>query len=198
MIAAHAEYRDGQEPGQHDRPEDAADKSRPAALHGKQTDQHHNGDRYDHRRQRGRVDLETFNGAQDRDRGRDCPVAIEQSCTEQAKHQHAGAPSPWPRVPCAQEREERHNAALAAIVGAHDEDRVLERDDEDQRPDNQRDNAEHRVRERSTAARRGLDGLLEGVKRARADIAVNNSKRAERCGGRQRRKAVGRFDGECG
>ncbi len=44
---------------------------------------------------------------------------------------------------CLDQHDEREDAAFALVVGAHEQDDVFERDDEDQRPDQQRDDAEH-------------------------------------------------------
>lgn len=41
------------------------------------------------------------------------------------------------------EREQRDDNAFAAVIGLRQHADVLDRDDEDQRPDNQRDAAEH-------------------------------------------------------
>jgi hypothetical protein len=61
------------------------------------------------------------------------------------------------------------------------QDRVLERDGYNQSPQDQRGNAQYSVgRERPT----GSGSLLESVKRARADIAVDDAERSQsRSGG---------------
>ena len=65
------------------------------------------------------------------------------------------------------QRHEGQDSPLAVVVGSHDDRQVLHADDEDQRPDEEREDAEdilpgHRHRVRSEEA------LLEGVERARA------------------------------
>ena len=54
-----------------------------------------------------------------------------------------------------EQREEREDAALALVVGAHDEGEVLDDDDERERPEDEREDAEDvRVRDaRRRAAR---------------------------------------------
>src|SRR5919202_808554 len=72
----------------------------------------------------------------------------------------------------------RQNAALAAVVGAEDERDVLHADDEDQRPDDQRQHAVDvdDVRHEPVV---GLEALLDRVKRAGADVAVDDAERGE-------------------
>ena len=94
---------------------------------------------------RGRVDLEAFDRAEHRDCRRDHAVAIEQRGADQADDQQGGAPAAAWCVPDVEQRQQRHNAAFAVIVGAHDQDRVFERDDHDQRPQDQRHDAHDRV-----------------------------------------------------
>ena len=81
---------------------------------------------------------------------------------------------------------ERHDPAVAAVVGAHDEARVLDRDEHHQRPEDQRCGA---VDVRGGDVRRravGAEDRLLGVERARADVAVHDAQRAEREHGRAR------------
>ena len=62
--------------------------------------------------------------------------------------------------------------------------RVLDRDDEDERPDHQRDDAHHVIARDDASARDVdvVDGLSEGVERAGADIAEDDAD------GRQRKR----------
>src|SRR5450755_3171048 len=76
------------------------------------------------------------------------------------------------------ERQERHNAALTFIVGAHDEDDILERYDEHQRPEDRRQAAEH-VRRVERNAVRWIECFLGRVERARANVAVNDAERGK-------------------
>ena len=64
------------------------------------------------------------------------------------------------------EGAERQHAALAAVVGAEDEDDVLDGDDEDQRPEDQREDPEHRIR-RQTAVARRVGRFLERIERTK-------------------------------
>ena len=66
------------------------------------------------------------------------------------------------------------------VVGPHDQDRVLDRDDDDQRPEDERHDAEHRFRRHLTVGARGLRRDVEGVERARADVAEDHAHAGER------------------
>jgi hypothetical protein len=79
-----AKKADHDEPRQHDRPKDVADEIGSPALDEKKTQQDRNRDGNNHRRERRRVDLETFDSAEDRNRRSDHPVAIEQRRPDQA------------------------------------------------------------------------------------------------------------------
>ncbi len=177
---AQAEHADREEPDQHDRPENVADERGSLALNQEQANQDRDADRNDDRRELGCVELEAFHGAQDRDCRRDDAVAIEQRGADQPDDQQRGAPAPGRRTPDIEKRQQRDDAALAAVVGAHDQDGVFERDDHDQRPEDHRYDADDGFgRDRSG----GVCGLLESIERARADVAVDDAERRESSGG---------------
>jgi len=84
-------------------------------------------------------------------------------------------------MPHVKQREERNHPTLAAIVGTQHQDCVLERDDYDQSPQDQRGNAQYSA---GGECPTGSGSLLESVKRARADVAVDDAERGQsRCGG---------------
>jgi hypothetical protein len=174
-----AEQADRNEPHQHYRPEDAADELRSPALDHEQTGQDCDGDRNDHWRESGRVDLETFDSAEYRDRRRDHPVAVEQRSPDQTDDEQGGTPAPAWCAPRIQQREQGHDAALAVIIGAQDQNCVFERDDQEERPEDQRHDA-HRCVGGGRPGR--LDGLLQPIERAGADIAVDNTECGKRHG----------------
>src|SRR3954453_10190090 len=73
---------------------------------------------------------------QHRDRRGDHAVAEEQRCTEDAQGgQYHGCAAPPAQTQ--HECDERHDAALAVVVGAHHESDVGQRDDDHHRPKNQ-------------------------------------------------------------
>ena len=74
----------------------------------------------------------------------------------------------------------RQRTALAVVVGAQDEQHVLDRDDHDQRPEDERHDAEDHLAREGASSRSGGEGLLQGIERARADVAVHDPERAER------------------
>jgi len=103
------------------------------ALHQEQADEDRDGDGNDHWCQGGSVDLQTFDGAEHRDRRGDHAIAIEQRGPDQADDEQGGARASARCVPCIQQREQSHDAALAMIVGAQDQNGVFESDDEKKR-----------------------------------------------------------------
>jgi hypothetical protein len=126
---------------------------------------------------------ETFHGAEHADGRRDDPVAVEERGPEEAEHQQ-GTPAAVGGLGLPDERHERQDAALAAVVSPHDEGEVLEGDHEDHRPDHQREDADH-VLGGGIDAVLAAEALLEGVERAGTDVAVHHAQRAEReCRGR--------------
>jgi hypothetical protein len=79
---------------------------------------------------------------QHRHRGCDDGIAVEQGGTEDAERRHQPE-NPRRRIRRAQrQRRQRHDAALAPVVGAHDEEDVLQRDGDRQRPEDQRQDSE--------------------------------------------------------
>ena len=75
------------------------------------------------------------------------------------------------------EREQRQDSTLAVVVGSHDEDDVLDADDDDQRPDDQGENA---VDVRGDGVQAVLEAFAQGVKGAGPDVPVNDAER-ENC-----------------
>ena len=77
-------------------------------------------------------------------------VAVEQRGAERRKRDEPTSPMA-PAVPklLLDQREQRQNAAFAGIVGAQDQHDVLQRDDEEQAPEDQRQHAEHVRQDRS-------------------------------------------------
>ena len=129
------------------------------------------------RRKRGDRCLDPFERAQHRDRRRDGAVAIEQRRTENADRDDAGTLA----MLDAEQRHQREDAAFAVVVGAHDHRDVFDRRRDDERPHDEREHAERDVGRRRPA--RPVERRLEGVERARADVAVDDAERAERHGG---------------
>ena len=78
------------------------------------------------------------------------------------------------------QRDEGHDPALAVVVGAHDEGDVLDRDDDRDRPEDERDHAVDVGLGRAHRVVVGGEDSLQRVERARADVAEDDPERAER------------------
>src|SRR4051794_10588870 len=124
------------------------------------------------------VDREALNGADPRNGGRDRPVSGEQRCADKAHDDEVHAPGPRGHTPDAEQREERDDAALAAVIRLQDEDAVLDRDDDDEGPEDQGEDAQNGRGGQATVTCR-VRGFLERVKRAGSDIAKHNAQGTE-------------------
>ena len=176
--AAQAEKAQHHEPEQHERAEDPADPRCSHPLDGEQPDQNDNRDRDDVVLEPMGVDREALNGAEHRNGGRDCPVSVEQGCADKAHDDEVHAPGTRGDTPDAEQREECDDAALAAVICLQDEDAVLDRDDDDEGPEDQGEDAQNSRGGQATVACR-VRGLLERIKRAGSDIAKHNAQSAE-------------------
>ena len=85
-------------------------------------------------------------------------------------------------MPGVKQREQRDDAALAVIVGAQDKNSVFERDDQDDRPQDHRHDADHGFGRGCPAC---LDRLLQPIKCAGTNIAVDNTECGKRYGSGQ-------------
>ena len=176
--AAEPEQAENREPDQHEGSEDPADPAGAHALHGKQRHQNGDGDRQHVRLELLGTDGEAFDGAQDGNGGRDRAVRVEQGRAHKAEHRQVDAPGTGLNAPYAQKGEQRDDAALAAIVGAEDEQAVLDRNDDEERPQDEGQNPHHRL-SRQDAVACGHGRLPQRVERAGADIAEHDSQGAE-------------------
>ena len=105
------------------------------------------------------------------------PSPIEHRRAEQADHHQRAAQ----RRPVLHRHrgqgQHRDQAAFAVVVGAQDQQHVLQRDDDRHRPEDQRQHAEDVVvRGRHVAA---VEHFLQRVQRAGADVAVDDAQRAD-------------------
>jgi hypothetical protein len=71
------------------------------------------------------------------------------------------------------ERHQREDAALSIVVSAHHQEHVLRLDHDEQRPDDERDQAEHLLRVWRVSHR--PHGFAQGVERARSDVAEHDA-----------------------
>ena len=171
LNAEHAEHR---EPQHHHRPEQNADARRTVLLDHEQADQQHHGDRHHPVPQGRQCHFQPLDRGQHRYRRGDHAVAIEQRRAEQAEqHQHR-AQARITGGGAAGQRGQGHYPALATIVGAQHEQHVLERHHPEQRPEDQREDAQHALGVDTHPVMPG-EHLLEGVERAGADVAVDHA-----------------------
>jgi hypothetical protein len=147
------------------------------ALHGKETNQDDQAERQDVVLEGRIYDLQPFDRGEHRDGRGDDGVAIEQGGAdhaEQGDHEYVVAHGLLGK------RHERERAALAVVVGAQDEQHVLDRDDNDQGPQDERHDSEHHLASDCTARRGSRQRLLQGVQWTRADVAIDNAQCAQR------------------
>ncbi len=166
----------GEEPECRDRAEQGRHLAGAVPLCREQGEQDRHGHRdhvgLEHRRHQ----LQALDRGKDRDRRGDQRVAIEQGRTRDAEQEYRRCrPAERPLG----QRHQRERAALAVIVGAHEEQDVLAGDDEDQRPKEERGDPQH-LRARDPAILGVVQRLAQGVERAGADVAVDDADRAQR------------------
>jgi hypothetical protein len=172
-----AEQAENEEPQAHHRPEEQPYVSGATALHDEQRDQDDQRERHHVGLEQRRRHLQALDRAQDRDRGRDHAVAVEQGCANHGQHQHGALPAR--RQGALRQRGKRQDASFAAVVGAQDDDHVFQRHDREQRPGDQGQHAEYgRFAERQIPSL--AECLAHRVERARADIAVDDANRRDR------------------
>ena len=177
--AVDAEDGQGGEPQQHHRPEQLADTRRAVVLDEKQKNQDHQRQRNDERLEGRGDDFQPFDCGEHRNRRRDHSVAVEKCRADQPEHDD-GCPF-RPFLTMAQgQRHQRHDAALATIVGAHDEGDVLAADHGHQHPENQREDAEHVIGADRYGVVCAAKDFLQRIQRTGADVAKNHAQRGKR------------------
>ena len=171
--------REDPEPQPHHGPEQPADDPGPEALDDEQRREDGQRDRHHERVERGRDHLESLDRRQDGDRRRDHAVAVKQGGAEDAERDEHDLRRAS-REPCPLDQgDQGHDAALAVVVRAHDERHVLDRDDDRDRPEDQRQHAVDGRRRRGHLAVVGVEDGLQRVQRARADVTEDHAERTE-------------------
>jgi hypothetical protein len=146
-------------------------------LHRKQGEQDEDGQRNHKALESRRYHLKSFNRRQYRQRWRDHRIAIKQRGADHAEQDDGEAFSSERAM---RESHQGKRSAFAVIIGAEQDDHVFHRDDEEQRPDDEREDAEDRLPSgRCIVASRRQYRLAKGIKRARADVAIDDADRAE-------------------
>ncbi len=165
---------DGEE-HHHDRAEEGCNSGRASALGREQQNEDDDRRRQDVSSKAG-VDLfQSFERGEHGNRRRDHRVAREEGRAGDAEQKRNRRLLPEGAL---RQRFEGQDAAFALVVGLHQEQDIFRGDDNQQRPDNERDDADDF---------RGAEGAfeltqrrLQRVKGARADIAENDADRAKR------------------
>jgi len=183
-----SKHPDHQEPDQHHRSKYSADEGGPLALDHEQHHENGHGERYYDVLQMRSIDLDAFNGAQNGNRRRDCAVAIKEGGADEPDHHHDCPPPALFGAARADQCEKREDATLSTIVRAHDENGVFDGNDDDQRPEDQRHDAEHRLRRDTCTLTGGFGRDAERIERARPDIAEYDAHACQR-----RRRPGARF-----
>ena len=133
----------GCEPEQHDGAKDAADLPGPAALDGKQQCDESERNGKDVRIEEIRGQRQSFDCAQHRNGRSDDAVAIEKRDADQAERcDETQAFAQVHRVRSLAERHQGEHAPFPVIVRLHHKQEILNGDHEDQRPYDQRNDAE--------------------------------------------------------
>jgi hypothetical protein len=171
-------------PQQHQRSEHLADARRPAALNGKKAEQDRNCHRRDVGLERIGRNIDALERAQYRNCRCDDAVPVYQRRSEQA-HDDKGAGTVEPAR--AGERHQCQDPAFTVVVRAHHEEAVLDGDRDDERPQDQREDTDSGLRGKPSAD--GLGDRLQGVERARPEVAIDDAERGEGC--RRRRAPSG-------
>ena len=136
-----AEPSDGDEIDDHHRREECPHLGRTPALQQEQEDKQDQRDG-DHERVEPRIDHgKPFDRGQHRNRRRDHAVAVEQRSRKHAEQDDQPAIARLADM-AAEQRDEREAAALPLVVRAHQDGNILDRDDDQHRPEDQADDAQ--------------------------------------------------------
>jgi hypothetical protein len=115
------------EPHGGDRAEPRGDRRGAPALHAEERDQDREAERDHVGLEGGRRELQALDRREHGDRRRDDRVAVEQGGAGHSQQRHREHVVTHRAL---QERHQRERAALAVVVGAHDQEDVLQRDDD--------------------------------------------------------------------
>ncbi len=172
--AHEAEHAYGDEPHRHDRPEQPGYLSGAHGLQAEQPDQHNQRHLHHIGGDRGGRGLQALQRGEHGDRRGDGAVAEQE---RRAEHAHGDDQRLAPMLD-AEQRHQRQNAAFAVIVGAHDYRDIFDRGDDGQRPQDQREHAQRLAGVELAAG--PVDGGLDGVERAGANVPIDDAERAQR------------------
>ena len=187
-----AQHCDDGEIDDHHRREQRAHLCGTALLQEEQEHQQADGDRDDQRLHILLNDRQAFHRGQYGYGRRDHAVPVEQTGREHAEQYCQPAVFRLPDM-AGNQRHKGQRTALPAIVRAHQDGNILDRDDQRHRPEDQADNAQDmQIVQRQRV--RTAEGLAKGVKRAGTDIAEDDTDgpdRQFRPGGKRLRSVCG-------
>jgi hypothetical protein len=166
------------EPQQHDGTEQSSYAVCAAILQQEKADQDHQGQRHHQRREGLALHFQTFHRRQHGDGGRQHAVAEEQRQADDRADADSGLDSSRHSGRAMRQRRQRQGAALAVIVGAHDDEDVFDRHHQNQRPENHGERAHHRDMVGQSALG-GQHRGAQGIERRGADIAEHHAQRAQ-------------------
>ena len=117
-------------------------------------------------------DFQAFHGRQDGHGRRDHRITKEECSADDAQKQNNAALFLEQRF---NQHNKRKNATFPLVVGTHQHDHIFKGDDDEQSPDQQRYNTQHRQAKISTRFHNGMQCFAHGIKRAGADIAIDHA-----------------------
>ena len=185
------QYRQHRKPDQHDRPESRTNHGRTLSLHVKKAEQYDQRNWNNERFKCWRRDLQPLNSRKHGNRRRHHAITVEHRRAKNADdHDQLHLPRFVLRV-LQRQGNQGHDAALAPVVGAHDEHYVFDRNDNDQRPKEEREAAKNIGLSDRNRVIAGKD-LFHRIERAGADVAINHAKRSQRHDGQPLTRQFGR------
>jgi len=168
---------DREKPCDHRGAEEAPDAARPARLHGKESHEDGDRDRDEIRMHDGARDVEPFDCGDDADGGRDRAIAQEhRRADHDDRRDETEGDGRAVLLRRHRAREQGENAAFTVVIDLHDERDVFETHDDNERPYQERCNAEDVAHTRRIGAADGK-ARFERVEWARADIAKHDAER---------------------
>ncbi|MNH99046.1 hypothetical protein D3C73_518020 [compost metagenome] len=174
--AAKAKRRQGQKPDQHDGGKQLAHGGGAVFLDGKQQGQHQHRERHYVGIQRGGHYLQALDGRHHRHGRGDHHLAIEEAAADEPQNdQHR---RPRLRGVAGRERHQGEDAPFARVVRPHHEGEVLDRDHQDQQPEDQGEKAQNGGGLYPETELAG-EALAQGIERAGADIAIDHADRRQ-------------------
>lgn len=174
--AAKAKRRQGQKPEQHDGGKQLAHGGGAVLLNGKQQGQHQHRERHYVGVEGRGHNFEALDGRHHRHGGGDHHLAVEEAAANEPEDDQRR--SPFLRAVAGRQRHQGQDAPFPCVVRPHHEGEVLERDHQDQQPEDQGEKAQDGGGLDPEAKLAG-EALAQGIERAGADIAIDHADRRQ-------------------